>query len=54
MARVCASCGKKLGFFTQKRKCVCCGEWLCGDCEYMAVQSGRCPACGKHDPFKTR
>jgi hypothetical protein len=51
MAR-CASCGAKLGIFSSKRKCLRCGEWLCKDCEYIAGQSGRCPACGRHNPFK--
>jgi hypothetical protein len=46
----CAVCGENIGFFSDKLKCKQCGAWLCKGHKYMAVQSNRCPACGKHNP----
>jgi hypothetical protein len=46
----CAVCGENIGFFSDKLKCKQCGAWLCKDHKYMAVQSNRCPSCGKHNP----
>ena len=46
----CTVCGEKVGFFSDKLKCKQCGAWLCKDHKYMAIQSNRCPACGKHNP----
>ncbi|UCD44438.1 MAG: hypothetical protein JSV27_09975 [Candidatus Bathyarchaeota archaeon] len=50
MAKICAACGKKLGFFSGAVKCRQCEGWLCKDCAYVAEQSNRCPACGRHNP----
>jgi len=50
LAKTCAACGDSIGMFSGAVKCKRCGGWLCRDCAYVAVQSNRCPACGRHDP----